>query len=226
MNIKTAAQIVDNPPPINWEWLAGFFQAEGYLGSFFDRMGCYYAPQMTISQVEVEILHRITDFLKLMQPNIKLGVYGKRDGHPASSIHMRYRKNTQVTCTQLTPYLRGNKASEVREVATTCEFELPEESKPWTWDFVTGFWEGDGCLGRTHSSCQINFDQADEALLEELQTFLNKGHVFLTKGINYRLNLSDDLKDLPIHRELLNHARTHFRRVQLAGALLGEGHDL
>ena len=29
MNVKEATQIVDNPPPINWEWLAGFFQAEG-----------------------------------------------------------------------------------------------------------------------------------------------------------------------------------------------------
>ena len=226
MNIKEAAQTVDNPPPINWEWLAGFFQAEGSIGSFFDRMGCYYAPRITISQVEDEILYRIADFLKIAQPNTSLGVYGKKDTHPASSLVVRYRKNTQLLCVQVAPYLRSTMLSKLRETCNQCRMDVDGDVQDWSWDFVAGFWEGDGCLGRTAFSCQVNFDQADEALLQEVRDFLRTGSVFLTTGITYRLNLSDDLDNLPIHRKLLEYSRTHFRRVQLAGAILGEEHEL
>ena len=97
LRIKEAAHIVDSPPPITWEWLAGFFQAEGHVGTFSQltngsRMLPY--PQVIITQKEPEILNKIALFLKEQDPNITTCVYfGKQSG--ANDIRLRGYKNVK-----------------------------------------------------------------------------------------------------------------------------------
>ena len=96
-----------------------------------------------------------------------------------------------------------------------------------TWEFLTGFYEGDGYLRPTKDAStksipvDIVFTQKDEGILQELKRFLGKGFI-----ANHRTALELRVRDgVREHRaltyELLKHAQQQQRRFQLALSLVG-----
>lgn len=215
MNIKEAAQIVDNPPPINWEWLAGFFQAEGSL-SINDRNH----PYIIISQKDVPILELINQFIER-----ELDYKAKMHHLPSGINDLRIFKSHTVAQFLLhtLPYLHEPK-----------RYLDSVPRSPFGWDFLTGFWEGDGSVGK-HSSGGLIYSIAQKSpeILEAIRAFLDKGSIrqatnryaFNPDNKIHLLQIYDEPKMLPLTLTMLQHVRASFRRLQIVTTVLECNHE-
>ena len=61
LTVEQASELVTVKVPFTWEWLAGFFQAEGCVSANYNTC----QPEMIISQSEPQILDDIEKFLRL-----------------------------------------------------------------------------------------------------------------------------------------------------------------
>jgi len=187
-------------PKITNDWLAGFFQAEG---SIYHNMR-YKKHDLRISQEDPDILNRIIDFLG----------YG---AHNDRQYRCSRRENTSNFFSIVYPYLVGEKKVRTGAECIIAGIELPYNIEPITWDFMIGFWEGDGGIYyNTQSSIRygyINFFQKETDILEAIRDFLGKGSI-VKSGLNgYRLQAPD------LREEFLPYCRIQRRRDQLEASL-------
>lgn len=226
MSTKEATCVVDNPSPINWEWLAGFFQAEGCVLADYNRN----LPELVIPQSSPEILDDIESFIKselsvkVNRSHYKIGsnlVEGEFENY---RLIVWSRINVIPIMKNIYPYLRSVKREKVQTWKRRLNIELPERQEPLNWDFVAGFYEGDGYLRYANAhmnsiAVEICFTQKDRPILEKLHTFFGKGFI-----ANHRHALEFRVYDGPMSSrklsyKLLEHLRTQKCKVELVTSL-------
>lgn len=228
VNVKEAAQVVDNPPPINWEWLAGFFQAEGSPSADYNRN----LPELIIPQNSPEVLDDIETFIKSVL-NIKINrshyttksnlVEGEFENY---RLIIWSRINVVPVIRQIYPYLRSKKRTQVQLWSERLGIPLPTNTFPLSWDFIAGFYEGDGYpryadLNKMKSvAVELCFPQNDPQLLNELQEFFGRGFT-----ANHRkcpeFRVRDGVRTgRKLSWKLLEHLHTRKCRMKLVVSLL------
>ena len=201
--------------PLSWEWIAGFFQAEGYANA--NNRGY---PKVGLSQLERNgniVISMLCDFLREHHYNPRTHI-SKRDNMLCMNLFRR--EECLRLATTLLPYLHDITRQKVSNM-----FALDDiiETQPMTWEFLTGFWEGDGSTANWYqgmtSVFACDFYQKDSlGLLNTIKTFANRGGSFMEP---FHLRITDSKKEnLPIHRKLLEHTRMQYRREQLAKQIL------
>lgn len=225
---KLTQVLNNNIPPITWEWLAGFFQAEGCVSANYEKG----YPESIISQAEPKILDDIAQFvrselhvrtyrhdyvvdtnLKQQAPNCRLMLWSREDVTPFIN--------------KLYPYLFGYKKQQLLEWATRLSISLSTDVQKLSWDFIVGFWEGDGYLRYTHdnpggrTAVDFVFTQKDREILEAIQQFFDRGFI-----ANHRAALEFRVRDGVRTNRILTHkflelARTVKCRNTLLKSLRG-----
>ena len=191
-------------PPITWQWLAGFFQAEG----------CYAGNRFSVSQARREGLDMIREFLVENVDDLgRASVLRTEEEGPAKDGRrfVLYKLNVhhgrQHIIKELLPYLRGSKRNIFSE---SLLLNLPK--KPINDDWIIGFWEGDGSIHNT--SRYIVFTQKDRNVLEEVQSYLKLGSI-LQKGTMQVLNITTTKASIARIGQLLAIIRTPYRIEQV-----------
>ena len=183
---EKSQQIIDNALPITWEWLAGFFQAEGCVSADYNRN----LPEIIIAQSDPKILDAIESFIRA-ELQVKINRSHQTitsplvpEEHENWRLYVWSRVNVLPVINKLFPLLYTHKKQQVVEWATRLNIVLPDEPPPvMNWDFVGGFYDGDGCcsyanVSRMVNKCiQLNFSQKDEDILFLIKDFLGKGSV-------------------------------------------------
>jgi len=212
---------------LTWEWLSGFFQAEGSVSGFVNQSGKARAIlNLGQSKLNSSILDDIQTLVRhdySYTPTVheSVGPYN----HTFCRLKVNKTNVAVLMAYKMLPYLRSVKRSQVFDWFEKYElpaFECPQ--LPLSWEFVTGFWEGDGSTvcwtsadGYESSHFSIDFTQnSDLELLQNLRDFFGKGSY---SSLSH-LRVNDSIKEgLPLHRKLLEHVRMDYRKSQLEDRL-------
>lgn len=200
---------------ITWEWLAGFVQAEGSFGVYAG------TPICSIAQTkEPELLRCIRDFLGY-------GGVNHQDFRVANFLDSLFFTE------QIVPLLWYNKKEQANRLRGICLFEDITKQIPMSWNFVTGFWEGDGGISRVHKvdGSYVTFYQKDISILRELDSYITLNNLAADSILYYKskaglntLSVSDPTSlGTPFRVKLLNSCLTDKRRVQLLRSLTYDG---
>lgn len=192
--------------PINWSWLAGFFQAEGSMYNYTPSSAHY----LTITQKNRLTLEWIKEFLELS--DIKSSIYTNPAGISVLTIHAN---GSETVLTHIFPLLQDYKRRQVKAWNNLERTNLPKETLPIDYDFVVGFWEGDGSINydRHQQYLILTYYNKYPGVLETIKRFLGKGWLLLNKrdGVT-QLATYANVEDL---RKLLKMVRTDSRYNQL-----------
>jgi hypothetical protein len=209
--------------PISWEWLAGFFQAEG---------SAYHAPAsghfISIAQKDTSVLRLIGSFLDTY--NISYSIYDpQREGViPRMQVSTR---QAEVLLWYVFPQLRSKKQTQLLSWAAEANVLLPTTPKPLDYDFVVGLYEGDGypSYERARHCIFLKFYQHDLDLLEELKAFLQKGYIRVNSRNKHTrgdgefhdafLGVYANTEEL---KQLLPALRTDYRKTQLLNTIAND----
>ena len=211
--------LTKDTPSINWSWLAGFHQAEGYFS--MDKNGLIWG----LSQKNPEILLQVKNFISVgslySSPNeITITPDGKTHIPNTHQLKTFIFKDTLYLLELLTPYLWSNKKEQANKLMKACKLDPIERQEAITWDFITGFWEGDGYLHRAITSINVCFTQKDTEILETIKQFIGSGSIAKHKDAQ-ELRIGDgSCSNRQTVKILLDHARVEERRAQLAIATL------
>ena len=201
--------------PLTWEWIAGFFQADGYAN-----VNNLSYPKVGLSQLERNgsiVISALYDFLKEHYYNPRTHT-SKRDN--MLCINLFRREECLRLATTLLPYLYDATRQKVSNVFALNNIT---ETRPMTWEFLTGFWEGDGSVASWYQSTTsvfaCDFYQKDSPkLLNTIKALAGRGGSIMEP---HHLRITDSKKEnLPIHRTFLEHTRMQYRREQLTKQIL------
>ncbi len=215
-NKEWFTEMVGDRPAITWSWLAGFYQAEGSISY----NPTYSSHNLSIGQKGREILDRIRGFLGFGS----IYPMAPKDCYLYSCSK---RANTKIIADSILPHLIGGKwttmISKCQEMDIDIIDAVVSPQKELDWDFVTGFWEGDGSIsindsyfrktGGGRPYAQIVFAQLDPEVLHKIKDFLGPPGSIQPDREYYKLVVGD------LREELLKHARTLERRTQLTVSL-------
>ena len=213
--------------PLTWDWIAGFYQAEGSVTGSVSA----YHPQLLVCVKDAEAVELLDSFWHEMFPNIT--TYKPSYMHhttlgDSTSIHLQIHayKNILPVIAQIYPRTLHNVRRNIEEWAKRFRITLPSDQQPLTWDFVAGFWEGDGYISKAESpgSIYFGFVQKEPEILESILTFIGKGNIR-----RFKPDLSDYAHDLrvfdgrsnnnEISTTMLRHVRTQTCRSKITEAL-------
>jgi hypothetical protein len=147
--------------PITWEWLAGFFQAEGHFGEnqTLGENGKWYPHRsLEIAQKDPEVLSLVSTFLEKNSISNKVAPNGTRVNISVD------KENIKNFFTPIIPYLRGTKGDTINKILLKNSIDLSPflGTMKLDWDFITGFWEGDGSFGGQVNNRYISFGRKIE----------------------------------------------------------------
>ena len=209
--------------PLTEEWIAGFIQAEGYAA--FNPLP---KPHIAfgVSQLDCngrEVLQHISNCwcTKNFHPQFNLSTKESTKGKMLN-LNVFRKEECRALGHLYLPYLYKPKRQDLYK-----KFELEDEPKhlPLSWEFLAGFWEGDGSVAHWFyrhltSVFALDFYQDDaQELLLDIKTLLGRGGSLMDGTAHLRI--TDSKKEgLPLHFELLKHTRMSFRRDQLIKNIL------
>lgn len=198
---------------LTWSWVAGFFQAEGYVSKLGAR------KPLQLCQKQREPLDAIRDFWLCELPET---TFPKVGGPYASGVYELYAfAGFLSVVVKLYSQLRGAKRQRAR---SWLESTLPDEfqgflktSRPLDMDWVTGFWEGDGTITLNDRAYPVlKFAQNDCSLLEEVRGFLGVGVVSDEGNAHFKLHIYLGRHSCPNSvRALLEGVRLSYRLEQI-----------
>ena len=165
---------------INWDWFAGFYQAEGSVTG--DRVNSN--PQMALCTKDTSVIDFIEKFLHCENVQLRSYRYNYTHHTTFNTVDMEHfsiyaRKHLQPIINELYPRIYHNVKQKVYEWANSFGIELSNTQLPLTWDFVAGFWEGDGYMSRAPSpgSVYFGFTQKEPEILYGILKFVGKGNI-------------------------------------------------
>jgi len=212
---------------LTWDWGAGFYQAEGCVSGYYANSN----PQLLICIKDTATVDLIEEFLH--HENHQLKSYRYSYVHHTTfnvttmehySIHAR--KNLQPIIDELYPRIYHGVREKVTQWADLFNVRLPDNRLPLNWDFVAGFWEGDGYISKAPSpgSVYFGFVQKEPEILKDIYTFVGKGNIRKFKPDNsdyaHDLRIFDGRNNNnEISATMLQHIRSQTCRDKLSEAL-------
>lgn len=216
--------VVLDLPPMTFEWLAGFHQAEGsfYLDRWYKNLPYL---KWDIAQCNPELIHRVRDLIGLGVLTHQTQNTQYKEGLELDHLRVNGKEGVLKVAALIGPYLIGNKREQLNNTLTEAGCSPIEEWKGLTWDFITGFYEGDGNLHLDTDRQHVVFAQKDDTILYQLRDFFGKGVICKGGRTTLNLRVSDSKRlGLPICKSLLEHAQIYERRTRLAYVLEINGH--
>ena len=179
---------------INWSWVAGFFQAEG------TPTGSHPRWKIQFYQHDLESMQLLQAFFVAELKDHHSAIYtetftsktfpnGKTYNWPKGKLSCRLNINGKYAypiIKNIFPLLRGSKRTQTEVWAAKAKLELPQLLAPLDFDFVIGFWEGDGSPTLDSYSQHIDFDftQKDAEVLLDIRDLLNTGALMQSANTN------------------------------------------
>jgi len=176
-------------PPINWDWLSGFWEAEGWFSRGVAGSDRKKIPTIGLSQNDLGIIERIQQFL-VEELGVTCHVYpdkSKKSGNVNYVLTINYRKNVFPVMEKIYPKLCSKmKRRQARSMFRQFNMDIISPFPKISWDWLSGFWEGDGGVGKRKYTTKNGvtvfypnymFYQNNLHLLKDIKRFLGKGYV-------------------------------------------------
>lgn len=219
VDLNSLKELVLKRTSISWDWLAGFTQAEGC----FTILSSQNAPRFELGQRDPEIVYRIQDFLQVGKVyNIKLSESSKNPEVDFFNYRCFRRDDVFKLTKVLAPLIFGDKKLQVNQLRQHFNLDPVIVQSDINWNFLTGFWEGDGSLALDVDGYpRVDFAQKDTKILAEITIFLKKqGFRSSTfkqvSGVSMLSSYDSIRRGCPLHIVLLQHAQIYKRRAELA----------
>ncbi len=185
----------------SWDWLGGFIDAEGYIGSTGESLKSY---RLSVYQSDPELLHRIGKWVE-DKAHCDWSVVICNGNEASLNFN---GTNLDKIIPFLAPHLHLKKRRE--QLLKFAEI-LPKEA-PISMGYITGFWEGDGgAYGHIQKNpsegtkCfELSWFQKYPEILKNIKKFLQKGYLRV-QDEGCRLRISDG----PLTRNLWNQMLPH-----------------
>lgn len=218
MTIENKTTNTSSVLPITWNWIAGFFQAEGSVDLIDDKG--HLRPKVSIGLKDELTIKNISAFINTEFSSESAHAYKDIRGFDQLRLN---DKNTSVFLTNICRSMYGKKRAEVFEC-----LQKPDDrdTLPLQWEFLAGFYEGDGSTSITYNQCRIQFAQKDPTILYAIKEFFSKGCIHQHSSqtnfgydSGFVLTITDSIKHLNIVKELLIHLRTQQKRHKLISVM-------
>lgn len=161
-----------NKPSPELSYFLGFYIADGYMSK---NLRCI---TISVAEKDEEILKF---FIKNLCPELKISsVLSKK----FNSIQKRF----SISCSKIVHKMYFD--FKIPQQKTGNEM-IPDIAKPFIYDFIRGYFDGDGTVGKTNKSVYMSICSPSEVFLNEIKDYLGGDRVYKTGNI-YNLYIGVD----------------------------------